>query len=161
MSLWDWAVKVHGSPGMDEALLELQDDHGQCVSFLLWAAWSAGTGRVLAVGDMAHAATLARGWEGDVTAPLRAVRRALKRPRPWVLDTDREALRTAVKDSELNAERRLLDALEALSPEVSGGQSGDLGDIAAALQAASAAWMDAAPALTLDRLAQMVESVAF
>ena len=41
MSYWDWAVEVHGRPGVDEALTTLQDHHGQCVAYLLWAAWAA------------------------------------------------------------------------------------------------------------------------
>ena len=31
MDLWSWAVSVYGRPGVAEAALALQDDHGQCV----------------------------------------------------------------------------------------------------------------------------------
>ncbi|HEY9218729.1 MAG TPA: TIGR02444 family protein, partial [Phenylobacterium sp.] len=42
MSLWDWVVAVYERPGVPEACLTLQDDHGQHTSLLLWAAWTGG-----------------------------------------------------------------------------------------------------------------------
>ena len=142
MRLWDWAVKVHGAPGVDEALIEVQDQHGQCVSYLLWAAWIAASGLALDAGDLARGAALARDWEAEVTAPLRAARRALKRSRSGVDDAVREALRNGVKESEFSAERLLMDALEALTP-VAGSTPGVL--MADRLRAASAAWSPPAP----------------
>jgi uncharacterized protein (TIGR02444 family) len=152
--LWDWAVAVHQGPGVDEALIETQDVHGQCVSYLLWAAWAASTGRALGPVDLARGAALARSWERDVTAPIRAARRALKPAWPDVDDGAREALRTGVKAIELEAEQRLLDALEAMTPA----RPGAPGDMTAALVAASAAWTAQAPAPVLARLAQMFET---
>ena len=82
MSYWDWAIEVHGHEGVDAALNALQDDHGQCVAYLLWAAWAAAGGRVLPPEILAQGAALARHWEGAATRPLRAARRNLKTPAP-------------------------------------------------------------------------------
>ena len=155
MKLWDWAVAVHGAPGVDQMLLELQDEHGQCVSFLLWSAWTARIGASVEAETMAHAAALARGWESEVSAPLRAVRRTLKRSWSGIADADREALRARVKQDELESERRLLEALESVTEAGTGGPLG----ASPRLHEASAAWSSPAPALALDRLAQMVDTV--
>ena len=152
--LWDWAVAVHQAPGVDAALIEIQDQHGQCTSFLLWAAWAAMTGRTLSPADLARGAALAGPWEREVTAPVRAARRALKRDWPGVDGGPREALRGRVKAAEIEAEERLLEALEALAPA----PSAAAGDAAAALIAASAAWGVPAPEPALRRLALMFET---
>ena len=44
---WDWALKAYAAPGVQEACLQLQDGTGQNVPLLLWAGWTAATGRVL------------------------------------------------------------------------------------------------------------------
>jgi hypothetical protein len=56
---------------------------------------------------------LARAWEEEAVGPLRRLRRALKALDP---EPDREAVRDQVKAVELDAERRLLSALERLPP---------------------------------------------
>ena len=142
MKLWDFALAIHGEPGMDAGLIDLQDNHGQCVSYLLWAVWAARHGRPVTDAELAVAAGLARDWEAEVTAPLRAARRALKQPRPPMADARRDALRTRVKAVELAAERTLLEALEAATPKRAG-QAG--GDVAEQLRAAMAAWSAPAP----------------
>ncbi len=126
---WDWAVAVYARPGVAEACLELQDTYGQNVPLLLWAAWRGG--------DVAAAVAMARQWEGEIAAPLRGVRRRLKGR------SDAEALRERVKAVELEAERTLMAALEAVA-----GRVPDEG----ALATAAAAWGVAAPVETLDRL---------
>lgn len=137
MRLWDFAVAIHGQPGMDAGLVDLQDNHGQCVSYLLWAVWAARQGRAVGGAELDQAAGLARAWEAEVAAPLRAARRSLKRAWPPMADSKREALRSKVKASELSAERTLLEALEALTPRRT--RSGPK-DIAQRLEAAMAAW---------------------
>ena len=53
MKLWDFAVAIHGEPGVDAGLLDLQDNHGQCVSYLLWAVWAARHGRAVDEAELA------------------------------------------------------------------------------------------------------------
>jgi uncharacterized protein (TIGR02444 family) len=120
MSLWDWALKAYAADGVADACLELQDTAGQNVPLLLWAAWCAAEGRVPDDDALEAAGDTARAWQETAIAPLRAVRKALKARAPDLDDTDREAVRAQVKAVELEAERRLLAALEALSPPPSG-----------------------------------------
>jgi uncharacterized protein (TIGR02444 family) len=114
--LWDWAVRAYASDGVSEACLHLQDAAGQNVPLLLWAAWAARTGRSPDADTLEAACDIARAWQETAIAPLRSVRRALKSRNPDLEDADREAVRAQVKAVELEAERRLLAALEALSP---------------------------------------------
>jgi uncharacterized protein (TIGR02444 family) len=108
--LWDWALEAYGRPGVEAACLRLQDEGGQSVPFLRWALWSAEQGRAP---DLLSGAALARAWEEEAVGPLRRLRRALKALDP---EPDREAVRDQVKAVELDAERRLLSALERLPP---------------------------------------------
>ena len=120
MSLWDWAVAAYGAEGVADACLELQDAAGQNVPLLLWAAWCAAEGRSPDENALEAAGDTARAWQETAIAPLRAVRRALKPRAPDLDDADREAIRAQVKAVELEAERRLLTALEGLAPAPSG-----------------------------------------
>ena len=147
-SYWDWAVQVHGRPGVDAALTGLQDAHRQCVAYLLWAAWAAAEGRPLDPAILAAGAALAAQWEAAATGPLRQARRALKPALPPIDDGAREALREQVRKAEFAAERLLMETLEALAPAPDGPSP----DIAAALLDASAAWRAPAPAEILNDL---------
>ncbi|MDY6924859.1 MAG: TIGR02444 family protein [Pseudomonadota bacterium] len=114
--LWDWAGKAYAADGVGEACLHLQDAAGQNVPLLLWAAWAARTGRATDADALEAACDVARAWQEAAIAPLRAVRRQMKGRNPDLDDADREAVRSQVKAVELEAERRLLAALEGLSP---------------------------------------------
>lgn len=143
MSLWQWSLQAYARPGVPEACLSLQDEHGQNVSFLLWAVWAEGADAPA----LAAGAAAARGWEEAVLRPVRAVRRTLKASFPAVDDGAREALREDVKAAELRAERVLMESLEALVKHRDGQPA------LAALKAASLAWGKAAPDDALARLA--------
>jgi uncharacterized protein (TIGR02444 family) len=114
--LWDWAVRAYGADGVEAACLHLQDAAGQNVPLLLWAAWTARTGRDPDADTLEAACDIARAWQESAIAPLREVRRSLKGRNPDMDDADRETVRAQVKAVELEAERRLLQALEALTP---------------------------------------------
>jgi len=149
VKLWDFAVTIHAEPGVDAALLDLQDNHGQCVSYLLWAVWTARTGRPVGQAALASAAGLAQAWEAEVAGPLRAARRNLKRPWPPMADGRRERLRSKVKAVEMAAERTLLDSLEALTPR----RRGPSGTVAERLAEAMAAW---SPPASIDAAAPLL-----
>ena len=149
MSYWDWAVEAHGRDGVDAALNGLQDAHGQCVAYLLWAAWAAAEGRPLDPILLTQGAALAAHWEAAATGPLRQARRELKARAPPIDDDARTALREQVRKAEFAAERLLMETLEGLAPE----PAGSAGQIAAALAAAAAAWRTPAPRDALDALA--------
>jgi uncharacterized protein (TIGR02444 family) len=143
MELWDWTLGAYGRPGVPEACLALQDQHGQMTSFLLWAVWAETTDAAL----LDRAADVARRWDGLALSPIREVRRALKPAFDGVSDGAREGLREDVKAAELRAERVLMEALEAITPRPAGGHALD------ALKAASTAWGTPAPDAALAQLA--------
>ena len=149
VSYWDWAVAVHGREGVDAALTELQDAHGQCVAYLLWAAWAASEGRPLDEVILAQAAALARHWELNATGPLRAARRGLKAAAPPIDDQARSALREQVRSAEFAAERLLMETLEALAPA----PEGPAGDLGRAMIEAGLGWSERAPPAALRDLA--------
>lgn len=146
--LWDWALRAYAAPGARRLCLQLQDKHDQSVCLLLWAGWAALAGRWPDEAGLAAAAALARRWEGEIVGPMRAARRVLKTA-PGIAEAARGELRAQVQASELAAERALLEALEAASPDAAAGSAHP----AAALVLASRAWGDPAPATMLKSLA--------
>ncbi|MFT4912248.1 MAG: hypothetical protein ACI9YM_000822 [Brevundimonas sp.] len=150
MTLWDWAVRAYGTEGVSETCLGLQDLHEQNVPLLLWAAWTATTGRRPDAETIEAAADTARAWDLAAVAPLRAVRRRLRAPIPDIDDPAREAVRTQVKAIELAAERHLLAALEALAPAPDAAPQPPI----TALAAAARTWGAVTPRPALVRLAE-------
>ncbi len=150
MTFWTWALEAYGKPGAAQACLDLQDQHGQSVPYLLWAAWAAQEGRVLDRAALEAGAEVAACWEAAAVGPLRAARRAMKAPVPGVADAGREVLRAEVKALELQAERLLIETLQSLSPAAGPAVL----PLKPALVAAAAAWPAEAPDMALDRLVQ-------
>jgi uncharacterized protein (TIGR02444 family) len=150
MRFWTWALEAYARPGAAQACLDLQDRHGQCVPYLLWAAWAAREGRPLDRPALEAGAGLAARWEAAAVGPLRAARRAMKPEVPGVSNAAREGLRAEVKALELQAEQLMIETLEGLAPEVGCGVL----PLGPALAAAAAAWPAEAPAEALERLAQ-------
>lgn len=136
MTLCNFALTAWARPEVSEACLKLQDESGQCAPLLLWRAWAAGEQRALDARAIAAGVELARAWEGMVTGPLRAARRALKSPFAGLDAAGRAALAREVRAAELAAERLLLEALEASTPADLGGG----GDVACALAELASAW---------------------
>ena len=148
--LWDWAVRAWAADGVNEACLHLQDAAGQNIPLLLWAAWAARTGRRPDADALEAACDIARAWQEAAIAPLRAVRRTLKGPNPDLDNADREAVRVQARAVELEAERRLLVALEALSPS----PLGEPVPLLEALVAAAREWSPMTPRAGLVELAE-------
>lgn len=147
--LWDWSVRAWASDGVQNAGLDLQDAQGQNLPLLLWAAWCAQTGRAPDAEDIEAACDTARVWQETTVAPLRAIRRQLKTRIPDFDDDDREAIRSQVKALELDAERRLLAALEAVAPPPSGAAK----PVLPALIAVAREWSPITPRRSLELLA--------
>lgn len=147
--LWDWAREVYSRPGVEVACLALQDDHGQCVSFLLWVAWAALDGRTVDASTLARAAGLAKAWDKTVVQPLRSARRALRTSVGGIDAKAQAALGQRVGAEELAAERLLLNSLEALTP--AGRQAPR--PAAAALSSATSTWGRKPPDAALEALA--------
>mgnify|MGYP003577197907 CR=1 FL=1 len=151
MRLWDWAVAAYGAPGVSDACLALQDSHEQNAPLLLWAGWTASIGWRPDAEDIEGACDIARAWDEAAAAPLRAIRRTLKGPHPDMDEGAREAVRNQVKAVELEAERRLLEALEALAPASPGGSVRPALD---AMVEVARVWSRVTPRPALTRLAE-------
>ena len=145
---WDWAVAAYAAPGVAEECLHLQEVHDQAVPLLLWAAWCAETGRAPDADALEGAVDTTRVWADHAVVPLRELRRALKTRRPDMADPDREAVRARVKAAELEAERRLMLALEGLAP---GGKAPPTVDLRVRL---AREWGDQIPRPALGHLAE-------
>ena len=120
LEFWDWALAAYAAPGVAEACLNLQDAHDQNVPLLLWAAWCAQSGRRPDEDDLDAACDTARVWTDAAILPLRDLRRRLKSTIPDMKTADRLSVREQVKAVELDAERRLMSALETLAPASTG-----------------------------------------
>lgn len=154
MTLWDWSARAWAVEPVRIAGLDLQDAQGQNIPLLLWAAWLAATGRPLDADLIDAGCDTARVWQDSAVAPLRAVRRALKSRMPDMDDAAREAVRAQVQAVELDAERRLLTALEALSPA----PDGDPRPALPALVAVARAWGEVTPRAALALLAERLSA---
>ena len=147
---WDWALKAYAAPGVQEACLQLQDGTGQNAPLLLWAGWTAATGRILDEDSIEGACDCARAWDAAAVSPLRALRRNLKGANPDIDNAARESLREAVKAVELAAERHLMTGLEALAPAPTTGPRPAID----ALVAVARVWARVVPRPALTTLAE-------
>jgi uncharacterized protein (TIGR02444 family) len=105
---WTFSLAVYADPAVQQECLALQDDHGVDVNLLLFCAFvGAGHGALLSERAVTEAADMIRTWQSDVVGALRAARRTLKQfaAESGPLDTPIAALRTRVKELELDAER--------------------------------------------------------
>jgi len=125
-TLRDWAFAAYERPGVQEACLELQDRHEMDVVALLWCVWVGEHHGSVEAEVMGRVVGEIAGWQAEVVAPLRAVRRRLKQADAAALsgggesavaaatvtpDT-KDCLRSQVADAELSAEVIQLDRLE-------------------------------------------------
>jgi uncharacterized protein (TIGR02444 family) len=105
---WTFSLAVYADAAVQKECLTLQDDHGVDVNLLLFCAFAgAAHGAVLSEQAVNEAADISRAWQKDVVSALRAARRTLKRfaAETGPLDTPIAALRTRVKELEIDAER--------------------------------------------------------
>lgn len=124
---WDFSLGVYGHEGVATACLALQDRHGVDVNVLLFCAWAGSRGHILQAGELSDLMTVARPWQRDVIAPLRAVRRHLKTVGA-APESAAGPLRTHVKAAELMAEeveqRMLFDAMAVAAGQGAPGVAG-------------------------------------
>lgn len=114
---WEWSNRIYRRKGVSEVLIKLQDAYRLDVNIILWCAWVGeffGAAPELA---LRKAEDLSRLWGGGVVAKLREVRRTLKSPPMQADAAAADALRTSVKDAELEAERIEQGILETLARE--------------------------------------------
>ena len=118
---WRFSLRTYRLPGVEPALLALQDDAGTDTNLLLWCTWLAARGRALDKRALRQAmATVAR-WQSDVILPLRHARRALKSAPQGLPDGWADDLRRRIGVVELDmeyAEQRALFVLAQALPAV-------------------------------------------
>ena len=136
MTLWEFASAAWDRPTVAEICLRLQDHHGQCAPLLLWRAWAATEGRPTPPPLIGAAIALARQWDVEVIAHLRAARRALTGPLDGIGGDVRQWLGRQTKAAEINAERALLEALDGMTPASTNARGGSLARDLASLTAA-------------------------
>lgn len=105
-SLWDFSLALYAQPGVADCCLHLQDEHGVNVNVLLWCVWLGARGYELDQAQLDEALDSIQGWDSRYVQPLRALRRQMKLEF-GVKDEDVEAVRTSIKQAELQAERQL------------------------------------------------------
>jgi uncharacterized protein (TIGR02444 family) len=113
----DWAEERYARAGVADILLELQDMLGLNVNVLLWCGWCAENFAETPELPLKRASDLIEGFSRDVTAALRAARRALKNA-PRQADGEAAlALRSDIRALEFKAERIEQQMLAALAIE--------------------------------------------
>lgn len=114
---WDFSLTVYARDGVAPACLSLQDRLGVDVNLLLYCCWIGSQhGTVLDADTVSRLISKISDWKTRVVEPLRGVRRALKSGFEGLPSEGQEALRSDMKQAELQAERleqdMLVNALE-------------------------------------------------
>src|SRR5690606_29038629 len=115
--LWEFALALYSSPGVEETALYLQDSKRLRVSVLLWLCWLEARNIRLSPAQLSRAEADIAGWDDQVVARLRSMRRRLKKAAARHSGT--AALRRNIKHLELLAERYLLARLAAVETRCS------------------------------------------
>lgn len=116
-SLWEFSSTIYRKPGIEKALLSLQQRFGIDVNLLLMCCWAARYHhqRVTPAG-MAELVEQARTWQSDVVRPLRLLRNRLKAGSTGISRVDARALRSKVLALEIEAEHAEQDYLASELP---------------------------------------------
>ncbi len=115
---WNFSIRVYGQPGVAEACLALQNQHGLDVNLLLYCCWIGTSRGAIRESDMKSAFEFSATWSANVVRPLREVRSWMKTVRgqsECIPLADSMAVRADVKATELAAERLQQIGLESLS----------------------------------------------
>jgi uncharacterized protein (TIGR02444 family) len=139
---WDFSIAIYGAPKVAPTLLRLQDESNADVNLVLYVLWRAAAGRQVSDAGCLFMERETAHWRENVVRPLRAVRQAMKQLS--MNSPQSEALRNAVKNNELEAERlqqlflqtHLADITEVPNASLSAAIHAGLGIYAAHLRSA-------------------------
>lgn len=120
--LWTYAVALYARPGVQDSCLQLQGQ-GADVCLLLCAAWLGESGVAFSPQRLAALAEVAAPWQRGVVEPLRQLRQQWRQQAQ--ADEQLGRLREQLKGLELQAERTLLERLQALCNEWPQGDAAD------------------------------------
>lgn len=110
--LWTFATTLYARPGVEAACLELQAA-GADVCLLFCGLWLDSRGVAHDTEREAQLRYIAEPWQQEVVKPLRALRQVWREAAAQ--DSALSGLRERVKQLELEAERELLERLQALA----------------------------------------------
>jgi uncharacterized protein (TIGR02444 family) len=121
-SFWRWSLRIYRLPGVESALLALQDGAGTDTNLLLWCCWQAGEGRALDRRTLRRSMAATARWQSEVIVPLRRARRALGRapqglPDGWAGEL-RKRIGAVELDMEYAEQRALFELALSLPPLV-------------------------------------------
>ena len=120
MKLWDFSLSLYPKPGVAEACLALQNQHGFDVNVFLCCLWLAQQRRSLAAQSTRELVAQSDAWRGELIAPLRQLRTKMKHwPDSDVLPSFTgqpgfTTLRDEIKAAELHGEKLQQLGLEEL-----------------------------------------------
>lgn len=113
-----FSLTLYGEPGVEQACLTLQDDHGLDIPIILLCAWVGRYGVKLSQDSLHRIDAAIRPWRDTVVVPLRSMRRRLKMDLGGIDADTAMDLRRQIKDAELSAELLALDHLYKLMAHV-------------------------------------------
>ncbi|MGA0795402.1 MAG: TIGR02444 family protein [Quisquiliibacterium sp.] len=102
-ALWHFSLRIYRAPGVAPACLALQDRYRVDVNLLLCLLWRASLGDPICSVRLTHLESSVAQWRTQLVAPLRELRRELKRS-PALDSAGVPALRDKIKALELDAE---------------------------------------------------------
>ena len=115
-SLWDFSLAYYRQPGVEAALLALQDERGVDVCLLLAFLWLDYRGIIISARHSSQLGASISAWQRQYTAGLRELRRRGKRLKEGYSNnlggSESEELYTALKVAELQAEHVTLAWLQ-------------------------------------------------
>jgi len=115
---WDFSVRTYRTPGVPEACLSLQNDHGADVNMLLYCCWAGAAVGPLEGELFNRASEFSAHWAENVVIPLRDARTWMKRTgcdSDPVPTASCMALREEIKNVEFAAEKMQQQVLESMA----------------------------------------------
>jgi uncharacterized protein (TIGR02444 family) len=118
--LWPFTLDLYARPGIQDAVIPLQENQGADVNVLFYCVWSAVTGRgSLDAGSFDRVESQIARWRQEVTKPLRRVRVHIKTdPILLALEGATDA-RKKILEAEIESERIAQIAIESTAGQPS------------------------------------------
>ena len=151
-AFWQFSLRLYRQPDVAATCLALQDQHGIDVNLLFFIFFLALNERQVSADDIRRIDAHINDWRTRVVQPLRAIRRDLKGGIAPVDAAAAEALRSAIKRDELQAERLQQECLESEFPPGSTGSPATARVAAEANIVAYSAIVGALPAAPVNTL---------
>jgi uncharacterized protein (TIGR02444 family) len=114
VSLWDYACTLYRQPSVEGICLELQDEYQMNIPLLLFLCWTGRYVGALTLDEQQQSHEIAKQWQSLCIQPLRCIRSKMKcADVNSSFESVWSGMRETVKQAELEAEKSLLQILEA------------------------------------------------